>query len=261
MIADLSNARISYNDVGEGEPVIMISGFASTKAYWSKAPECLPGFRVISFDNRGVGETEYTDSFDFDDLVNDVAELMDHLGIEKAHVVGWSMGSLIARGFVSKYPERVLDLTIAASYIRRPARAWSLLRKFSNLLYEGKANSDDFYEMINAMTFSEKSFRRFEDAGKEVPVPTPIKDRMGLAMQLDAIDFIETPPELVNISCPVLIIHGTDDRTVPYEESKKLDEAIEGSRLHLLEGEGHNIPMTIYADVLKQFIEEHPASG
>lgn len=117
MFAESDGARISYDTAGDGEPVILLAGFGAAGSYWRRMPPLLNGCLCVTLDNRGVGDTVYDGPFSMADMADDAVAVMDDLGIGKAHVVGWSMGSHIARKLACRHPDRVADLTLVGTYL------------------------------------------------------------------------------------------------------------------------------------------------
>ncbi|MEM6702571.1 MAG: alpha/beta hydrolase [Acidobacteriota bacterium] len=137
-------AKIRYIEAGQGEPVVLIHGFtASAEANW-----VLPGiynklgedFRVIAIDNRGHGKSDKPhDAGEYGDkMVNDVVALLDHLELEKAHVVGYSMGGLITMRLLALAPERVLSATVGGAGWRPPGVEDPLMETLAKSLESGQ---------------------------------------------------------------------------------------------------------------------------
>jgi pimeloyl-ACP methyl ester carboxylesterase len=140
---DSKGVKIHYRVDGDGEPVVLIHGFAiNGTTQW-----VLPGivkslakdFRVITIDNRGHGLSEKPhDATMYGlELVEDVARLLDHLKIDKAHIVGYSMGGLIALKFVITHPERVISATLGGMGLLRPTQE-PMLAELADALENGK---------------------------------------------------------------------------------------------------------------------------
>lgn len=118
---DSDGVRLRYIVVGEGEPVLLIHGLgASIHLQWT-APgvldELAKNYRVIAYDNRGHGRSDKpheTDKYG-DDMVADAVRLLDHLGIERAHIVGYSMGAMITDKLLAEHPERFLSATLGGA--------------------------------------------------------------------------------------------------------------------------------------------------
>jgi pimeloyl-ACP methyl ester carboxylesterase len=116
---DSDGVKIRYIVSGEGEPVLLIHGYtASAETNWgSVIPALSKKYKVIALDNRGHGKSGKpagADQYD-EEMVTDSINLLDHLGIEKAHVVGYSMGGYITAKMTTMYPERMLSATIGGA--------------------------------------------------------------------------------------------------------------------------------------------------
>src|SRR5215475_886938 len=98
-----------YRVKGDGEPLLLIAGFACDHTYWSSlVPALAARYRVVVFDNRGVGRSpELHASVTIRELAEDAAQLLDTLGLDRVHVAGHSMGGMIAQELVLAHPERV----------------------------------------------------------------------------------------------------------------------------------------------------------
>ena len=258
MFAESERARISYETAGSGEPVVLIAGFGAAGSYWRRMIPLLDGYRVVTLDNRGVGCTEYDGPFSIADMADDVIAVMDDIGIPRAHVVGWSMGSHIARKLAGRHPGRLTDLTLIGTYLERPARSDYMLRGMTGMVLEGKAPIECLYRSINAFCMTESTFRRFEREGREVPLPRDAVDPRGLILQMDAIGDNDSGKPDLGISVPTMLIHGDEDIMVPCEQGMLVAERIPGSRMVLLKGQGHGIPFDAYSDELRRFFSEHP---
>ena len=122
---DSGGVRIAYIDEGKGEPILLIHGFASNvatnwrDAHWLRTLTGA-GRRVVAFDNRGHGQSEKLydpELYGAPEMAEDARRLLDHLGIERADVMGYSMGARIAAFLVFKHPERVRSLVLAGAGI------------------------------------------------------------------------------------------------------------------------------------------------
>ena len=89
------NVKLNYEVVGEGEPLILITGLGGDTSFWNGLVSLLSNqYRVITLDNRGAGQTEYGGmAFNIQDMASDIAAILDRLGIRRSHVLGWSMAA------------------------------------------------------------------------------------------------------------------------------------------------------------------------
>ncbi len=132
-----------YEEAGSGDPLVLIMGLGGDLQGWAlTAPALAKHFRVITYDNRGAGRTSAPDKpYSIEGMADDLAALLDELKISKAHIVGYSMGGMIAQEFALKYPGKVDRLVLLASspgldgYSRTIVRNWSNVRR-SNMSRE-----------------------------------------------------------------------------------------------------------------------------
>lgn len=222
--------KISYEDYGKGKPVVLIHGWPLSKEMWEYQLEPLvnAGFRVIKYDRRGFGKSgKPWDGYDYDSMTADLKALLDELDIQDATLVGFSMGAgELARYFTRYGNERVSKAVIISGV--------------TPFLSQQADNPDGvpqevFAGMLQKMTDDRIGF--LDDFGKQFfsigmlhhPVSGPLLEyyRMlcslasGRSTRECAKAFASTDfrNDLPNISVPTLIIHGTDDKTVPIEAS------------------------------------------
>ena len=132
---DSKGVKIRYVDVGQGEPVVLIHGFSSTlDANWGEThviDALAKDFRVVALDCRGHGKSDKPhDAKSYGiEMIEDVARLMDHLGLAKAHIVGYSMGGAITGKFITTHPERVISAVFGGS---SPRLGWTAQNERDN---------------------------------------------------------------------------------------------------------------------------------
>src|SRR5215470_8594687 len=117
-LAKIGDHELYYEEHGSGEPLLCIMGFATDSTGWLlQVPEFAKRYRTIVFDNRGVGRSSKpTSAYTIHEMADDAAGLLDHLGIARAHVLGLSMGGMIAQELVLRHPQRVRGLVLAATF-------------------------------------------------------------------------------------------------------------------------------------------------
>lgn len=257
MFADVNGIRMHYEVAGEGEPVFLIGGFGANAGFWNHAVSMMDGFRVITYDNRGVGETEYEGEFTLDDLADDAVALADYLGIGRFHAVGWSMGSHIGQSLGIRHGDRLKSLTLVSTYTKRPSRSDYILSGINDMVLRGEAPIQCLAMVVNAFCFPETMFRRFEDEGRTFPVPKKCEDPEGLRDQLRAVGAYLTTDTVSSIEVPTMVVHGGRDIMVEPEEGIRVADSIEGSRLLIIESAGHNIQFEQYWEALRGFIDSN----
>ncbi len=230
--------RIAYELAGQGPPLLLVQGLGYSRWGWGPIVEPLAAdFRVLSYDNRGVGESDVPPGpYTVAELAADAIAVLDDAGIERPHVVGASLGGMIAQELAISYPERVDRLVLACTTpggtdaypmpevtIRLFTEAASLspqeaLRRFVvNALAEDGPLADELYE------------RRLADP----PDQSGWRAQAAAGMAFDRLD------RLGEIKAPTLVLHGTADKVVDHRNARLLAERIPDSRVQLIPGTGH----------------------
>ncbi|MGN0097791.1 MAG: alpha/beta fold hydrolase [Candidatus Methanomethylophilaceae archaeon] len=258
MFAELNGARICYEVQGEGDPVLLIAGFGANRKFWRDLVPLLEGHTVVTLDNRGVGETVYSDGFTVNDMADDAVALMSMLGFDRFHVIGWSMGSLIVQSMLLRHRECLKDAILMSTYIDRPARSSYVLGEFTRMVNDGTATMESFCVMVNAFVFSEGVFKGLEDKGLTMPIPRRPERPEGLRDQLKAVYEFYPGQTLSQITTPVLVIQGTEDIMTPFHHGEVVRDTIPGAELFAAEGAGHTIGPDSYYRTALEFFSRHP---
>jgi pimeloyl-ACP methyl ester carboxylesterase len=225
---DSDGVRIAYSDEGQGEPILLIHGFASNVAANWRDPGWLTrltavGRRVIAFDNRGHGQSEklYDPSrYGAPSMAEDARRLLDHLGIARADVMGYSMGARIATFLLLKHQERVRSAILAGVGI-------NLVRGLVGTGPIAKALEAPRIEDVTNDTA--RSFRAFaEKTGS---------DLKALAACMRGPREKITPEDLARIRLPVLVAAGSED--VIAGSGSGLASLIPGAQLLEITGRDH----------------------
>lgn len=238
----LNNIRLHYDTFGEGDPLLLIMGLLVDHSGWKKQIEYFRDkYKVVVFDNRGTGLsdkpiTPYTTG----QMAGDAFGLLCHLGIARAHVVGISMGGMIAQELAIRSSEMVKKLVIANSYAKPLPVIKDFVRKnyssktIKNLTADGTA--DFFLKKVLSKEFIEKNPEIMQGM-KENYLKTFSK--IGFINQLAATQMHNTSSRLSSIKAPTLILCGEKDDLIPPEASKRLSDRISGSVLKTIKGGSH----------------------
>jgi pimeloyl-ACP methyl ester carboxylesterase len=244
--AKVNDFEMTYSIHGSGDPVILIGGYTMVKESWGlQVPELAKRFSVITFDNRGVGETTIpSSSFTIADMAADTVGLMDALGIHSPHVFGVSMGGLIAQILALDYPDRVKKIALGCTThggrhaIQPEKEVMELLAKAGDPAIPAKEAIRIRVPIIFSERFIQEEPEKLEEfvrlSLKYWPTPE------GSAGQMGALSVFNVKRRLGEISCPVLVITGSEDRMMPPENARLLAEGIPGARLHMVEAAGHD---------------------
>jgi pimeloyl-ACP methyl ester carboxylesterase len=237
---DAGGTELHYVRAGSGEPMLLIQGMSATHLTWGReflAP-LKENFNCIVFDNRGMGLAELP--FEIADLTADTAALLDALEIERAHVVGISMGGMIAQELALAHPDRIHTLTLGATYCGGPEGSL-MAPEDLRLLGEAMA-SGDREQVFRAMweinlspgfRADDSRFAAFREMGEALPAPQPV-----ILQQMRACGAHDTSSRLAGISVPTQVIHGTADRLLGVGNGKQI-AALIGVEPKLLDGVGH----------------------
>jgi pimeloyl-ACP methyl ester carboxylesterase len=207
----------------------------------------------------GEAQPPYT----LDDMAADAAGLLDHLGIESAHVVGVSMGGMIAQLLAINHPARVLTLTSIMSNVGGRHEPSPTPEALAVLLTPPPETREERIEFGLRVRQVLAGTRYAQDVERERRRATMIVDRSfspdGTARQYAAIiSARDREPELGRLSIPVLVIHGDEDPLVRSEHGHRTAGAVPGAELVILEGVGHEIPTGVWDQVCAA-IEQHAA--
>jgi pimeloyl-ACP methyl ester carboxylesterase len=253
--------NIYYETQGEGFPFVMIRGLSSDVYRWP--PECIETlskkFKLVLFDNRGAGRTDKPDiEYSINMMAEDTVGLMNALNIEKAHILGFSMGGLIAQEIAISYPEKVEKLILSATGcggnkgVSASDEVLSLLRSDREGLTPEEALRNSLPLLFTEDFIRDQPDKIEEFAKRSLMAPIP---PYSYRRQLDAIGRYSSYDRLGEIKSPTLIIHGEKDILVPPQNAEILAKNIEGAKIAYLPNLGHDKfsqgPMLVAETILK----------
>ncbi|MEX2752298.1 MAG: alpha/beta fold hydrolase, partial [Candidatus Freyarchaeota archaeon] len=243
-------------------PLVLIMGLSGDILGWMfQIPEFSKKYRVIAFDNRDAGRTTKTDvSYTIETCAQDTYNLLVRLGIEKAHILGASMGGMIAQTFAIMHPEMVRSLILACT-IPRASKGLSTLTVWKDLV---KVEPRElFLKDMLVRTFTPETLenREFVNATLkwylEYPYPQPPE---AFIRQCNAIEKFDVTARLKEIIAPTLVIVGERDTLTPVWYSKEIVSRIPNSELKIIPGCAHALflekPHEFNRAVL-EFLEKH----
>lgn len=245
--------ELYYKTAGSGKALVLISGLGYPLWQWHKmVPYLAQYFQVITFDNRGVGQSDKpTGPYTAQMLAADTASLLNALGIEKAAIMGHSMGGFIAQAIALDFPEKVSELIPCSTNFGGPnhvpitAEAMAVLSDIT---------SDPLTRFTNGLKVS--TAPGWADAHPEVvkewvdwrvanpiePVPYQAQMAIGLALTSEEAAFEHKLPK---ISVSTLILFGAHDKVVPPENADLLQKQIRGSQTAIIPDAGHFFPIEV----------------
>ena len=284
-IAEVNKINIWWEDFGDSSDpsVLLIMGANANAMQWTLEfinPLVSAGFHVIRFDNRDVGKSTWLTtepsfkleegsmvtgevSYNLEDMAQDAVSLLEHLGIEKAHIVGASMGGMITQVIGLDHPHKALSLTPIMSTpgagledeILSPPTESLMQGMMKSMEHNMKGEYLDglvciYRELIGSRyPFDEEKFREgakaimdhghnpFPGHGAAVSSSPHRKDR------------------LKEINLPTLVIHGTEDAILPFDHGQALTDGIPNAQMMVLEGVGHEIPQQMTEEITSRMIE------
>ena len=243
--ADSQGVRIAYEAHGAGEPVLLIMGFGAPRQAWTvQIPALAERFRVIALDNRNAGESEVTSTCTMPLMAADAIAVLDAEGIDRAHVVGLSMGGMIAQHVALEYPARVRSLALCTTTCGGPHSVQAGADVLAGLMGMQGANLADpqVLEKFGWILFPRDWLAANGASLKTAMAPLlgiPRPSMAAVQAQLMAILSHDTHDRLPNIIHRTLVLHGTDDVLIPPGNANVLAERIPDSRLEWIPGSGH----------------------
>jgi pimeloyl-ACP methyl ester carboxylesterase len=244
--------RIAWERRGAGAPVVLVHGLGYARWGWEPVADLLAErFEVVLLDNRGIGESDAPPGpYAVADLTGDVLGVMDAAGLERAHVVGTSLGGMVAQELALTAPERVLRLVLVctspggANAVPMPEQTVRLLAEAPAL--EPAVALRRFVENALAPDAPEKLVERI--LGHRIRTAQPLEAWLAQAAAGAAFDAWSRLPDL---AAPTLVLHGTADRVIDVGNADLLVERIPGARLELFPGCGH----LLYWEQPARFVE------
>ncbi|HMA83614.1 MAG TPA: alpha/beta hydrolase [Candidatus Thermoplasmatota archaeon] len=249
----VNNIKLSYHTIGSGVPIVFIAGLGMDHMCWLyQIPDFQQHFQLVLPDNRGMGQsTGSDDQYTTALMADDIAGLLNQLNIDNAHIIGSSMGGMIAQEFALRHPEMVNKLLLCSTFAKHPEMI-TYLKQGLNQLGNRKKNdlsdlhADSFtfgpvYDFFLKQVFDETYFKMHESMitntlqrfiQQDLFVETFLK-------QLHAIFHHDTLNQLSQITADTLVLTGNNDRLVPTNCTKILAEKIPNATLSVIDGATH----------------------
>lgn len=233
--------RIYWEERGEGEPLLLIMGLGSASDMWYRLlPHLSAHYRTILFDNRGVGRSDaHAGPYSIATMAEDAAAVMTAAGIERAHVLGFSMGGFIAQEFALHYPQRVGRLVLASTACGRPEGIRARPEVLIALEAKGVKTREEGFWLTAPFNYHPSTPRRLIEEDLEVTLRWPLK-RASYQAQLDAIiTWQGSHNRLKSLSVPTLVLHGDSDQLIPTQNAYILAAVIPNASLALIPKAAH----------------------
>ena len=280
--------RLCYDTFGDQSdpPLLLVMGLGTQMVAWHEdfcGQLVDEGFHVIRFDNRDIGRSTHIDgapvpttaqilmrrppaAYRLEDMAGDTAGLLDGLGIESAHIVGVSMGGMIAQTLAATRPERVRSLVSIMSTTGSRRVGQPAYRVMPIFLKQAPRDRDAFIDHTELLfkTIGSSGIPRDDAELREVAGLMYDRglDPAGTSRQLAAIIASGNRTEALHrISAPTVVIHGTADRLVRPSGGRATAKAIPGARLVKVEGMGHDLPRGAWGQIVAAIVENARRAG
>lgn len=247
--AETPAGPLAYRRRGAGEPLLLIMGVAGHHGMWGEPflARLAEHFDVVAFDQRGIGDSARADEpFTLSELAQDAVSVLDHLGWAHAHVLGISLGGMVAQHLVLDRPERVRTLVLGCTQADLTTTGPAVMTLAGVAASSDQGDVDDEAQKSEAarqlfganvspaFAAGPGRLQAFTETALSVRVPAPV-----VQLQLQASAAHDTVARLAEVAVPTLVLHGTEDEIILPAGGERLAELIPDARLELLDGHGH----------------------
>jgi pimeloyl-ACP methyl ester carboxylesterase len=241
---EANGQRLHYLRRGAGEPLLLIQGLSGNHLHWGDPFLSLldERFESVAYDHRSIGRSDPSPGpFTIADLADDAAALLAGLGLDSAHVLGISMGGMVAQELALRHPGRVRTLTLGCTYAGGPGSVLTdpqVVQRLAGLFMAGRVGEamklGFAYNVSARFAADPANLETFKRIAAELPVGLDV-----LFAQLQAVQGHDASARLAGIEAPTLVVHGSDDQILPVANAHAIAERIPGARLEILDGVGH----------------------
>ncbi len=261
----IDGADLHYERRGAGEPLLLVQGMSGHSLHWGEPflSALERDFELVLYDHRGVGRSApHEGPITIAGLASDARGLLDALDIPQAHVLGISMGGMVAQELALAAPDRVLTLTLGATYCGGAGSKFTEDRVVNDIALaimsgdaDRKVRTGWEFSVSPGYASGEGNFERFTEVAVSYPVPLAV-----IMAQVQAIVAHDTSARLAEIAAPTLVVHGTADQMLAARNGELVASLIPGARLELLDGVGHLFFLEEPERVAK-LVAEHAAAA
>jgi len=237
-----TGTALAVETVGAGEPLLLVQGMSGHAGMWGAelVDDLARDFQVVAYDHRGIGESARADDpFTIADLADDAAALLTALGVESAHVMGISMGGMVAQELALRAPERVRSLVLGCTTAGGPGAfdapgPGRMVEAISTRDPE-RATAVGFEVNVSAAFAARPGeLERFRETSLSRRVPVPVVRTQSIAaLHHDAVDRVG------GITVPTAVVHGEEDQMILVGEGRRLVDLVPGAIAEIWPGVGH----------------------
>lgn len=244
-VSEAKGRQLAWCAVGDGKPLLLVNGYAATSEDWDPGfLEALGrSFEVICPDNRGVGGSELgEDELTIDGMACDLEALLDALGIERATVVGWSMGGFVAQRLAARAPARVAALALLSTDPGGPdsvpadPAAWARLTDHSG---SDREQATRLISLLFPPPLATEIDRQFGEIVATARAALSPQVLLAQEAAMDAWHRGEVPPVMADGQFPVVVAHGALDEVIPPVNAERLATRWPDAKVELFPGCGH----------------------
>jgi pimeloyl-ACP methyl ester carboxylesterase len=237
---DVNEHSIAYRCAGEGPPLVLLHGFLADSRCWRRQLADLSDrFRVIAWDAPGAGSSsDPPDPFTISDWARCLAGFLEQVGVERAHVLGLSWGSILAQEFYRLYPDRVLTLILCDTYAgwKGSLPASACKERLERCLFESSLPPEKFVPRWVPEFFTEAAS---QDLKEEMSAVVSDFHPLGFRLMAKSSADTDTSDLLPNIEVPTLLVWGDDDRRSQLNIAEQFRNVIPDSELAIIANAGH----------------------
>jgi pimeloyl-ACP methyl ester carboxylesterase len=259
-----------YEDHGRGDPLLLIMGLGGNIHFWEfQIPVLAEKYRTIAFDNRGAGRSaKPRGPYTIQMLADDAVAILDALHVERAHVLGISMGGMIAQDLVLRYPQRVGALVLACTFARPDEATKKMSAEGSAMMGLG-GGDPAAVDVKQVWKFMMSVILSPEFIQREKPWLRSLLERAqsygfsveAFLAQAAAVMNHDAADRLKEVKAPTLVITGTNDMLVPPHHSDELARLIPGAELQRMDGGTHGFNVERKEEFNRsvlEFLSRHP---
>jgi 3-oxoadipate enol-lactonase len=236
MKIEAGGIEINYELSGQGDPLVLIHGFSDNLAMWfNQVPAFSGRYKVLTYDVRGHGKTETREArFSMEIFADDLRALLEALGIEKAFLLGYSMGGRIGLRFALEHPEMTAGLVFANSGVL--GSDVELTAEQIAEMVERRKQMVELFETGDIEAIADGMAERSFSPGMRDRDPVTFEKYKGIKLQNDPrhylaimqamVEAVTNPPDLTQLDCPALIIAGEQDAFMTVDEARSMERAL-----------------------------------
>ncbi len=241
-----TTTRLAFDRLGRGAPLLLIGGMGCDRHFWGKPQlqRLAEDYDVVVFDNHGIGESDVPPGpCTIEAMADDATGLLNELDIDSVHVLGFSMGAMIALQLAARHPTAVRSLFVASGTAR--SDAWMKYKQvFNERLLSLVPDDTAFRELrarMNLLWMFSSEFCARSDAVEQVLSRMQASDqsREGYLWQSHALQRHDATAVLSQVRCPTLVVVGSEDILTPIRYAKEIAGGIPGAELRVIDGVGH----------------------